>query len=78
MAQVNRFQSLAQLFMRHIDGLPVTGVVRDKNDDYLLGVCKACHADFLITGDDDLLIVGTFEQTTILSMGQFLQILPLL
>ncbi len=78
MTQVNRFQSLAQLFMKHIDGLLVTGVVRDSNNDYLLGICTACHADFLITGDDDLLALGTFGQTTILSMGQFLQILPLL
>lgn len=74
--QVKRFRSLALLFMRQVVGAPVAALSRDPNDDYLLGICEACRADFLITGDDDLLTLNTFGRTTIISMSQFLQRLP--
>lgn len=76
--QVGRFQTLALPLMNRIVSTPIPATSRDPDDDYLLGICKTCQADFLITGDDDLLTLGTFEHTTIVSMGQFLQILSLL
>jgi uncharacterized protein len=69
---------LAQLFMKRVTPAPTPATSRDPDDDYLLGISVACQADFLITGDDDLLSLGTFESTAILTMGQFLHILPLL
>ncbi|CCG98090.1 hypothetical protein FAES_0076 [Fibrella aestuarina BUZ 2] len=77
-AQVARFRVLALLFMTKVTPAAIPATSRDAKDDYLLGICKASNADFLITGDDDLLTLGTFEQTVILSMGQFLQTLSLL
>ncbi len=77
-AQVGRFQALTLPLMNRVSPTLIPATSRDPDDDYLLGICKTCQADFLITGDDDLLTLGTFEQTTIVSMGQFLQILPLL
>jgi putative PIN family toxin of toxin-antitoxin system len=77
-AQVNRFFTLAQVLMKRVVPVLIPATSRDPDDDYLLGICKACQANFLITGDDDLLTLGTFESTTILTMGQFLHILPLL
>ncbi|MBB5287584.1 putative PIN family toxin of toxin-antitoxin system [Rhabdobacter roseus] len=38
-------------------------VVRDSDDDYLLGICTSCQADFLITGDQDLLTLKTYQET---------------
>ena len=32
----------------------------------------------IITGDSDLLVLGTYDNTTILTMGQFLRMLPLI
>ena len=32
----------------------------------------------IITGDSDLLVLGTYDNTTILAMGQFLGMLPLI
>ena len=74
-AQVGRFQALTLPLMNRVAPTAIPATSRDPDDDYLLGICKACQADFLITGDDDLL---TLEQTTIVSMGQFLQIMPLM
>lgn len=45
---------------------------RDSKDDYLLSLCFDGHADFLITGDIDLLILEKFEQTTILKVADFI------
>ena len=52
--------------------------MRDEKDDYLLGICESCNADFLVTGDEDLLILGTYQSTTILTMSQFVQLLALI
>ena len=40
-------------------------------DDFLLALAKDAHADFLITGDKDLLSLGTFKQTEILNITEF-------
>lgn len=54
--------------------IPVTKVKksRDPKDDMLLALAFAGRADFLITGDKDLLVLGHFAGTKILSPRQFL------
>ncbi|MBO0953184.1 putative toxin-antitoxin system toxin component, PIN family [Fibrella forsythiae] len=76
--QVSRFSALVLAFMQKTVIGPVETISRDGDDDYLLAICQACQADFLITGDQDLLVLGTHRQTTILTMSQFLQLLPFL
>jgi uncharacterized protein len=44
---------------------------RDKKDDYLLAMAKDGKADFLITGDADLLVLQEFENTKILNFIDF-------
>lgn len=46
-------------------------LVRDKNDNPVLGTLIAAQADYLITGDKDLLALA--DQYPILSPAQFLQ-----
>ena len=76
--QVVRFKAFTFLFLTRIQIKAIPHVVRDMKDDYLLGICDACKADFLITGDSDLLVLGTYDNTTIITMGQFLRMLPLI
>lgn len=76
--QVMRFISLATLFLKEVKISSIPSVVRDANDDYLLGICDACDAHFLVTGDDDLLSLETYQNTTIVSMGQFIKLLAIL
>lgn len=63
-----------QLIRRaHINAQP--SVVRDSCDNYLLGLCESCRAHFLVTGDDDLLVLNRHRNTSILCMNKFLQII---
>ena len=45
---------------------------RDIKDNYLLALAKDAKADFLITGDKDLLVLKQFENTCIINLTQFL------
>ena len=44
-------------------------------DLYLLSLAKANDADFLLTGDSDLLDLGRYNQTEIVSFSKFMSIL---
>lgn len=45
---------------------------RDSKDDYLLSLSFDGQADFLITGDIDLLVLEKFEQTIIIKIADFI------
>ena len=47
-------------------------VRRDPKDDFLLSLAKDGKADYLITGDKDLLNLGKFKKTKILTITDFL------
>jgi uncharacterized protein len=44
---------------------------RDEKDNYLLGLARDGQADFLITGDKDLLVLNPFENTQIVTLNEF-------
>lgn len=54
---------------------PPAGVCRDPDDDLLLGCAASAGADFLVTGDQDLLVVGRFRETRIVRAREFLTLL---
>jgi putative PIN family toxin of toxin-antitoxin system len=45
---------------------------RDAKDNYLLALAKDSQADYLITGDGDLLTLKNFEETEILTYQDFI------
>ncbi len=47
------------------------GASRDKNDDFLLALAQDGQAEYLVTGDKDLLVLGSFAQTQIISLRHF-------
>lgn len=47
---------------------------RDPKDDMLLALSFAGHADYLVTGDKDLLVLRTFGDTQIVTPKQFVSI----
>lgn len=51
------------------------GVCRDPDDDHLLASAEAGRADYLVTGDEDLLAIGHYRNLTIISAREFLTIL---
>jgi putative PIN family toxin of toxin-antitoxin system len=61
-------------------GEPVTPMRRiqaclDPKDDVLLEVAVAGRADFIVTGDDDLLVLHPFESIPIVGPAEFLDAL---
>lgn len=48
-------------------------VCRDKKDNFLLALCTDGKADFLITGDEDLLVLKKFKKTSILKISDYLR-----
>jgi len=48
-------------------------VCRDEKDNFLLSLSKDSNANFLITGDRDLLDIKEFESTKILTISEFLE-----
>ena len=47
---------------------------RDKNDNKFLDLARTCAADYLITGDNDLLVLSVYEKTPILTLADFAEI----
>lgn len=48
-------------------------VGRDRNDHYLLSLSRDARADFLITGDPDLLSLRKYSNTQIITMKAFVE-----
>jgi uncharacterized protein len=46
-------------------------VCRDPKDDFLLALSKESKAEYLITGDKDLLEIGIYSKTEILTVNKF-------
>ncbi|MBY0479236.1 MAG: putative toxin-antitoxin system toxin component, PIN family [Chitinophagaceae bacterium] len=48
-------------------------ICRDPKDNFLLAISKDADADYLLTGDKDLLILEKFEQTIICTLSHFIE-----
>ncbi len=59
-------------------GESITQEVRDPKDVHVMAVAHAEKCDYVITGDKDLLELGSYQQIQIVSSRQFLEeVLPL-
>ena len=45
---------------------------RDPKDNFLLALCRDGKADYLVSGDADLLVLSRFENTEIKTMANFM------
>ena len=53
----------------------VKGVCRDKEDDDKIECGLLSDADYLITGDDDLLILGNYQKIKIITIKEYIKII---
>ena len=53
----------------------VKGICRDKDDDNKIECGILCGADYIITGDDDLLILKNYRQVKIITLNDFFKII---
>jgi len=59
----------------YLDAGPGPGICRDPSDDYLLALAAASRADYLVTRDQDLLVLQRYLDTEIIYPARFLQLL---
>ncbi len=65
--------TLLRAIGEHLPALtpPVPSYTRDRKDDYLVAQALVAHADYLVSADDDLLVLGQVESVQIFSPGAF-------
>jgi uncharacterized protein len=51
---------------------PLTGIVRDPNDDIIIATAHGAQAAYLITRDNDLLALQRYEEITIITPEAFM------
>lgn len=74
MAEIERLMALLARTATTVPAIPpenIPPVSRDPKDDYLLAYAVAAGADFLVTGDDDLLTLGRQGDVEIVSPSAF-------
>jgi uncharacterized protein len=54
----------------HPSGVP-SGVCRDKDDDHVLACAREAEADYLVSGDKDLLVLKSYVGTRIVTPRDF-------
>lgn len=55
-----------------IETASVVDVCRDPKDNRFLELARDGHADYIITGDDDLLVLHPYHDTKIVTLADFL------
>lgn len=65
--------SLAESIRVEVSG-EVSGICRDPNDDCILECAVKAGAEFIITGDNDLLILGQYGGIRILTAREYLEL----
>jgi len=50
-------------------------ICRDPKDDFLLALAKTSNADYLVTGDRDLLVLENYGKTKIITIEKFERII---
>lgn len=69
--QVQRFLGLVLPRLEYVDIKTPVSLSRDPKDNYLLSLSHDGKAKYLVTGDPDLLVIGEFGETEIVTMTEF-------
>lgn len=73
----NGLEEMLTSFEPFIDLIEVkcsVSICRDPKDNFLLELARDSKADFLLTGDKDLLVIEKFGKTRIVSIATFFEI----
>ncbi len=72
----NNLEELLEIIEEYAEFVDVkteVNVCRDRKDNFLLSLSQDGQADYLITGDQDLLALNKFGTTTITTISNFLK-----
>lgn len=70
---MNILTQVAEILPDIADAIPAA--TRDRKDDYLLAHALVSRAGYLVTGDEDLLVLGEVEGVKIVRPADFLRVL---
>jgi putative PIN family toxin of toxin-antitoxin system len=68
---VNQLLEIISNFAEFVDVKSETKVCRDEKDDFLLSLAYDGSADYLVTGDKDLLVIEKYKNTKIVKISDF-------
>ncbi len=75
--RTNALEEMLLAFEPFIDLIDVQSIVttcRDPKDNFLLALAKDSKADYLLTGDNDLLDIKNFAKTKIITINNFFEV----
>ena len=75
--QIERFLTLLRMDSLQVPGGMKPQVCRDPDDDLILGCAVEGQADFLVTGDQDLLVLREYRGIRILTARHYIERLRL-
>jgi putative PIN family toxin of toxin-antitoxin system len=70
-ADVQNFFQYLQSISSNIKIKSDVNICRDEKDNYLLALARDCKADYVVTGDKDLLTLESFGETQIIRFSKF-------
>lgn len=68
----NEFFELSDNIFKIIEVTTKVNICRDPEDNFIIELCEECKADYLLTGDTDLLNIKEFRNTKIVNLKEFL------
>jgi len=69
--KINDLFSFLEIIAENVKVKKIEKVCRDEKDDFLLALAKESKAEFLITGDKDLLTMKSYGKTEIITAKRF-------
>lgn len=71
------FDQIALILHTTVDTPLKNRVCRDPDDDVVLACALSVNADYIVSGDKDLLVLQAFEGTPILTVSQMRQVIQI-
>ena len=77
---ITKFQVTDEILSKFLELIDLTHKIqvhatvmesRDPNDDFILALAEECEADFIVTGDKDLLTIKAWRSTKIISPSEY-------
>ncbi len=69
--KVTELISLLEIVSEKVKIKKIEQICRDSKDDFLLALSRESKANYLVTGDNDLLAIGIYGRTEILTVNKF-------
>jgi putative PIN family toxin of toxin-antitoxin system len=74
-SDIRALVDLILLMGEHVEPVNRLAICRDPKDDVFLSVAAAGEADYIVTGDDDLLSLNPFRGIPIVTPAEFIRVM---